>query len=427
MKPLPLQEREYRQGLYHMERRAGIPIKWFVLLVTVILWFWTIGSAPSPHVFLLFFLYFLFILAQSYFFYFSKVTLTEVKPLVIFSYFVDVVFVTLLIYFDLATNNTGPSGYHDFYLLYFLLVMRGFALFQSLTEIILVNILISMLYLLTLGLQKIEFRFLYDSNFAVSLVLIWLVILMSWFIISTITRQKMELLDIHDRLLRTDNLARVGELAAGVAHEINNPIGIIAATAEYLKKRLEPGDERLDDIEAIYSEAMRCKEIVQEMLTYANPRPIGSGPLDMRAINEEVLHFVFPNYKADLYEVIREYDEDVPIFMGDANLIKQALLNLYINARQAIPPDVQGRIVSRVQSRQRGRSVAIEIEDNGVGIDEPDMDHIFEPFFTRKAEGTGLGLAVTQRIIEMFKGTIKIRRGERGGTCFTLTFPAVQK
>ena len=208
--------------------------------------------------------------------------------------------------------------------------------------------LISIIYILTFYSQGQGLDFIAKPNFAASLVLIWLVILMSWYIVTIITKQKMELLDVHDRLLRADNLARVGELAAGVAHEINNPIGIIAATAEYLKMCTEPGDDRLEEIDAIYKEAMRCKDIVQQMLTYANPRPAGLAPIEPRSINDEVLHFVFPKNRAGETEDVREYVDDPPIFQADPNLLKQALMNLYINAKQSIPEGQPGRIVARV-------------------------------------------------------------------------------
>jgi signal transduction histidine kinase len=297
-------------------------------------------------------------------------------------------------------------------------------LFKTVAETIFVNLLISILYILTFYVGRLNFSFLLDTNFSVSLILIWLVILMTWFIVAIITKQKMELLEVHDRLLRADNLSRVGELAAGVAHEINNPIGIIAATAEYLKMKLPAGDELLEEIDAIHKEAMRCKDIVQEMLTYANPRPAGTAQIEPQSLNDEVLHFVFPKNRSGRFEVIRQYDTDPPIFLADPNLVKQALLNLYINAKQAVPDGSPGRIVSRVLSQGRGRKVCFEVEDNGGGIASDDMEHIFEPFFTRKAHGTGLGLAVTQQIVEKFGGTISVRAANGGGSIFTVTFPA---
>lgn len=448
-RPLPLQEQEYRQGLYRLERHAIIPLKICMLLVTFLLWVKFIGrglivntSGNAEPVFFLFLLYALSILAQCYFFYISTVTINQIRPFTLFSYLIDVVFVTLLIYFDLQTvdynslegilRNSGnmiqrvdPNPNHNFYLLYFLLVMRGFALFKTLKETIFVQLLISIIYVLTFYLRNPDANF-FDPSFTVSLVLIWLVILMSWFLVMIITKQKIELLEVHERLLRSESLVRVGELAAGVAHEINNPIGIIATTAAYLKRSMPDGDGHLEEIDMIQSEAMRCKEIVQEMLTYANPRTLGTTLFHPQAINDEVLDFVFPRKRDSRIEVTREYANDLPFMEADPNLLKQALLNLYMNARQAIPEERMGRVVSRITTDRHARNITFEIEDNGIGIASEDLEHIFEPFFTRKARGTGLGLAVTQRIVEKFNGRISVHPAEGEGTVFVLEFPAVK-
>ena len=213
VRPVPLQEQEYRQGLYRLERHAIIPLKWCVLSVTFFLWMSVIGREITPAVFGLFLVYFLTNLALSYFFYMNRVPSGQIRPFTLVSYLLDVTFVTLLIYFDISTLGTQTN--HNFYLLYFLLVMRGFALFKTIKETIFVNLLISVLYIITFYLRYTGFSFLFDAEFAVSLILIWLVIMMSWFIVMIITRQKMELLEVHERLLRAESLARVGELAAG--------------------------------------------------------------------------------------------------------------------------------------------------------------------------------------------------------------------
>ncbi|MCE5228073.1 hypothetical protein LLG95_00560 [bacterium] len=445
-RPLPLQEQEYRVGLLRLERTAIIPFKFCTLLATFVLWIKFIGSEQlSEPAFFLFLLYFLSILAQCYFFYVSTVTMNQIRPFTLISYLIDVVFVTLLIFFDTVDLNTiegirasasllqqqtiearGIETNHNFYLLYFLLVMRGFALFKTLKETIFVNLLISIIYIITMYLRTYDPHNLFTASFSISLVLIWLVIIMSWFLVMLITKQKIELLEVHERLLRSESLVRVGELAAGVAHEINNPIGIIATTAAYLKRSLPDDSEHVEDIKMIEDEAMRCKEIVQEMLTYANPRTLGTTLLQPQAINDEVLDFVFPRKRESRFEVVREYGEELPLMEADPNLLKQALLNLYMNARQAIPEERMGRIISRIGADRHGRTITFEIEDNGVGIAAEDIEHIFEPFFTRKARGTGLGLAVTQRIVEKFNGRISVHNADGEGTVFALEFPAVR-
>lgn len=427
-RPLPLQEQEYRLGLLRIERTAIIPFKFAVLAATYVLWssFIQVDRLSTP-VFALFMIYFLSILAQCYFFYVSTVSMNQIRPFTLFSYLVDVVFVTLLIFFETIDPYTLPGTDHNnFYLLYFLLVMRGFALFKTLKETIFVNLLISIIYIITVYLRTFDTAKLFTASFTISLVLIWLVILMSWFLVMLITKQKIELLEVHERLLRSESLVRVGELAAGVAHEINNPIGIIATTAAFVKRSLPEGDGLVEDIDMIQNEAMRCKEIVQEMLTYANPRTLGTTLFQPQALNDEVLDFVFPRKRESRFEVVRQYEAELPLMEADPNLLKQALLNLYMNARQAIPEERAGKIVARIGSDRHGHRITFEIEDNGVGIAPEDIEHIFEPFFTRKARGTGLGLAVTQRIVEKFNGRIAVHPADGEGTVFTLEFPAVK-
>jgi signal transduction histidine kinase len=178
-------------------------------------------------------------------------------------------------------------------------------------------------------------------------------------------------------------------------------------------------------VEAIHAEAMRCKQIVQEMLTYARPRPIGLSAVEPRSLNDEVLSFVFPRNRQERYQLIREYAENPGLLMADPNLLKQALLNLYLNAQQAIPDGELGKITARIA--RFGRWVRFEVEDNGTGIAEEDLDHIFNPFFTRKPTGTGLGLAVTQRIVEQFEGSITVRPAVPRGTVFCIDFPRMEE
>lgn len=427
MQPLSSSEREYRQSLLRIERRAVIPLKWLVLVVTLFLWFLIIGGLPAPAIFYLFLGYFLVTLADTYFFMLSRLTDRQILWAAHASYLADVAFVALLVYLDLGTGHMGATGHHDFYLLYFLVIMRGFALFRRVSTTLVVNLVISFLYVLTFTLQRFHFTIFFRTQYAVSLMLIWLVILVSWLLVAAITRQKMELLAVHEQWMRTENLARLGQMAASVAHEINNPIGVIATTADYLKQISEPEDPRREELESIQSEAMRCKQIVQQMLTYANPRPTGRVPVDLVALVEEVEGFVFPAGVREGFELRREDAAAAALVWADPNLLKQALLNLYINARQAIPEGRRGRIVTRLRPHEHGRRVRLEIEDNGVGIEPGDLESIFDPFFTRKEAGTGLGLAVTQRLVETLGGAISVRSTPGKGSTFTIDLSAAEE
>ncbi|MBI1785872.1 hypothetical protein HYR69_12075 [Candidatus Sumerlaeota bacterium] len=233
----------------------------------------------------------------------------------------------------------------------------------------------------------------------------------------------MDLIRVHEQIMRAESLVRMGALAAGVAHEINNPIGIIIANTEYLKTSVEPGHPMLDDLEAIHRESNRCRDIVQQMLAYANPKPGGITRVDARALNDEVLQFVFPRGHAGSISVVKDYSGAPPHIMADPNLVKQALLNLYINARQSIPEGEAGTITVRVHATKFPAAAIIEIEDTGIGIPSEDLAQVFDPFFSRKPKGTGMGLAMTHRIVDSFGGTITIANAHPRGTIVTMKFP----
>lgn len=422
MNPLPLKEREYRLSLLRAERRAIIPVKWFILAVTAGLWLTLIDRNPPAAILGLFAAYAFLNAAETWWLYVRRVGLDHVRPITLVSYLADVVYVTVLIYFNLA-----EQPYSDFYILYFLLVMRGFALFTTFIETLLVNTLISVLFILMLYLQQLSLAFIAEPDFVVRIVLIWLVLLMAWFIMVVMNQQKMDLIRAHDRLGRAENLARLGELAAGVAHEINNPLGIIIANVEFLKRGAAEGTPMREDLDAILNETHRCKEIIRQLLAYANPRPSGLAMLQLAPLLEEVLQFMFPRSRAADVEIVRDIQADVPPVLADPNLLKQALLNLLVNARQAIPAEARGRIAVRLASSWYPPSVVLEIEDNGTGIAPEDLPHVFDPFFTRKPSGTGLGLPTTQRIIESFRGSIFIFPVQPKGTRVRIILPSAIK
>lgn len=425
MRPIPIREREYRQSLLRIERNAVLPAKVFVLVVSAGLWIALQSEAPAPPLVLVFGLYLLAILIEGAVVYVSPPSLASIKPVSFLSYAVDVAYVSALIYFDTATNYLGESAHSNFYILCFLLIMRGFALFRSMAGAIVINILLSFLFVLTVRLQNASFEFITDPEFAVQLILIWLVILMAWFIMMVFNEQRTDLIRIQDQLMRSEQLARIGEIAAGVAHEINNPLGVILATTQYLERTMEPGDANLEEIRAIRRETDRCKNIVQQLMTYAKPAPQETTLISPRELNEEVIRFAFMKGQEQV-ALEQECAADLPLIRADANLVKQALLNLYLNARQALAGREAAKIRTRLFPSRRRRFVFIEIEDNGPGIAAEDYAHLFEPFFTRREGGTGLGLAMTQRIVESFGGRIRVEPVRTGGTRVQLKFPAVR-
>lgn len=413
---------EFCRWLMEAERHAVLPLKWALLLCSIFVWEYTRPGLtwPEVDVFAVFFTYALSILAIHYFLAFSKVPPQQVRAFCYASYGVDLAYVTALIYLDNAHARAPGLGAIDFYILYFLLLMRGFVLYRSAVETIAVNVLISLLFVFSVWLHERTLTFVFKRSFLVKMSLVWMVILLAWFIFDMINRQKFELLRARERLYESERLRALGELAAGVAHEVNNPIGIISAYAEYLLRQADGDDPRREDYKVILDEAQRCKKIVSELVDFARPSEARREPTDLCSLNDEVLRFVFHDRTDNRLQIKKNYAQHLPLVLVDPSQIKQALLNVYVNAQQALGAD-GGEIAVSIAAIGRG-SVRIEIADNGRGINPKDLARVFDPFFTRKPGGTGLGLAITRRLVESNDGEIEMRPRQPRGVIVAMTF-----
>jgi two-component system sensor histidine kinase HydH len=229
-------------------------------------------------------------------------------------------------------------------------------------------------------------------------------------------------MQVRERLMRSENLATLGEIVAGVAHEINNPVGIISAYADFLLKRAGDKTELTEDFQVIRSEAKRCQQIVAQLLSFANPNVSRMQEVELSIINEEVLHLLFLDKRNNLIDIQQRLSPDCGPIQVDAVQLKQALLNIYMNARHAMGD--QGRIdIDMRPDPDRRRTVRITIRDTGPGISEEAKASLFDPFYTSKDQGTGLGLAITRRIIEAHDGSIEATNAEEGGAVFTIRLP----
>lgn len=421
---MPQQEREFLRGLRWIEKRAILPLKWASLVIAVAFWILSRPGnwAPAVEVFALFTFYFMYNAGESYLFWFSRVSVHQVWAVCFVSYLVDLVFVTLLVYFD-AHRYPAPDGpATDFYVFYFLMILRGVALFRTPRGNLAANALVGAAYAISLLWQDPTPEWYTAQNNVIRAVFIGLVIMMAWFIVSIINQQKEELMRAREDLVRSENLAALGELAAGVAHEINNPIGIISAYAEFLDKNARKDDPRREDYQTIYKEARRCERIVGELLNYARPTAPGRSSVDLTVLTDEVLTFVSHRPGAESVQVVRDYPEQVPTLLLEPGVMKQALLNIVLNAYQAM--EKKGgvlRISFRVEPMW-GR-VRLRIEDTGRGISQEQLKRVFDPFFTTRHGGTGLGLAITRRIVEAQGGRIEINSVPGEGTTVDLIFP----
>ncbi len=230
---------------------------------------------------------------------------------------------------------------------------------------------------------------------------------------------------------RAEKLAAVGRLAAGVVHEINNPLATISACSEALEQRVEEGafaeSDAAEDLNEylglIKSEAFRCKSITTGLLDFSRIRTGDRHPLDVGDILRSSANLISHQKRGEQIEFKVEIDGELPLVNADSGHLQQAVIALATNAIDAMPDG--GMLIFRAFSN--AKSVSIEIEDTGTGIPSEDMSKIFEPFFTTKevGKGTGLGLAVCYGIITDHGGRLSVRSNLGKGTTFTILLPVV--
>ena len=224
------------------------------------------------------------------------------------------------------------------------------------------------------------------------------------------------------QLAQADKLASVGRLAAGIAHEINNPLTGVLTYASLLAKRLPPEDSMCEDVEVIIRETKRCRTIIKELLDFARPTPPSRRPTDLNEVVRHSLAVVMNQLSLNQINLALDLGEGLPEAYADGNQIEQVVVNLLLNAADAVEAG-QGRIRLVTRALDEG-FVELRVEDNGHGIKAEDLPHLFEPFFSTKGNrGTGLGLAVTWGILESHGGTIDVQSVLGAGTTFLIRIP----
>ncbi len=234
-------------------------------------------------------------------------------------------------------------------------------------------------------------------------------------------REQTEVLfQTEEHLRRADRLSALGELSAGMAHEIRNPLGSIKGAAEILRDDYGPGEPKFEFIQILLKETDRLNGIVQEFLSFARPKPPELQETDINGVIESVLTLTAQPLRKAGVVLRKELDPAIGPRNLDAGLLKQAFLNLVLNAVQAMP---EGGTLT-VMSALRGDLLEVSVADTGVGIPSEDRKKLFSPFFTTKEGGTGLGLAITYRIVENHRGTIDVESEPGKGARFTVRIPA---
>lgn len=221
-------------------------------------------------------------------------------------------------------------------------------------------------------------------------------------------------------LAQQGKMASLGVLSSGVAHEINNPLGVILGYASYIEGKTSEDDPNYKFIHEIKRESKRCKKIVQDLLSYARtPKPVLEWT-DVNDLLEQIVDFAANHTDMHHVTIVKDLSPDLPRVMADGDQIRQVAINLILNAGAAMAGEGSLTVKSFLDAEGY---VTIVFRDNGSGIPPEDMEKIFEPFFTTKARGTGLGLAITKQIIEMHHGKISILSEVGKGTDVIVKLP----
>ena len=231
--------------------------------------------------------------------------------------------------------------------------------------------------------------------------------------------------DAENRLVQAAKLAAVGEMAAGIAHELNNPLTTVTGFTELILDEMNQDAPHRADVEMVLHEALRARGVVRRLLDFARQGERTRARADINQIVDDVLALTTNFIHTNGVQLKVEFQKDLPWVSVDSNQMKQVFLNLVHNALQAMPTGGSLRIKTETRSRDKRELVIVSIQDSGIGIDTKDIDRIFEPFFTTKGNqgGTGLGLSVTYGIVTDHGGTLEVESQPGEGSTFTVWLP----
>jgi two-component system NtrC family sensor kinase len=243
-----------------------------------------------------------------------------------------------------------------------------------------------------------------------------------WLILFDDVTQRIRL---EEQVFQNEKLTSLGLLAAGVAHEVNTPLAVISNYIQMLAKQLPSGDPRHQLIEKVVKQTFRASEIVNNLLNFSRTGAAEFTEVNLNAVVEEVLTLVAHPFRTAQVQVTRNLQRELPSVLGSNNKLQQVFLNLFLNARDAMP---SGGVVE-IRTAAHNGSVEVEIIDNGGGIPREHLNRIFDPFFTTKSSGrgTGLGLSVSYGIVKEHSGKVDVRSTPGKGTSFRLEFPVARK
>ena len=243
-------------------------------------------------------------------------------------------------------------------------------------------------------------------------------------VIQELREAKKKIEEMQGELIQSEKLAGIGQLAAGVAHELNNPLsGVLGFTQLLLADKTLTPPQR-EDMETIHAQAQRCRVIIQNLLQFSRRQEPKKERVDMAAIVRSVIQLVKYEFSTAGIDIVEKMPPALPLIFGDAHQLQQVLLNLLTNARQALEGVPEARLI--IEAEQNNERVILRVMDNGCGIPLENLNKIFDPFFTTKpvGKGTGLGLSICYGIVQQHEGTLRAESiGLQQGATLILELP----
>ena len=235
--------------------------------------------------------------------------------------------------------------------------------------------------------------------------------------------------ELEEDLKRADRLATLGTLAAGLAHEIKNPLGGIKGAAQLLRRRAESDPSVRDYTDIMIREVNRVNQLIEQLLDLSRPTELNLEALNIHEVLEDVLMLEGQSEAAQKYHIKKNFDPSLPAIRGDRSRLTQVFLNLVKNAFQSMEQPGSVTVATRVETdfhirgngNRRRRLIWVDIADQGAGIRDEDLPHIFSPFFTTKMNGTGLGLATCYQIFKEHGGMIRVESSPGKGSVFKIS------
>lgn len=248
-----------------------------------------------------------------------------------------------------------------------------------------------------------------------------------------IMRDLSQIRTLENAIRRADRLSMIGTMAAGLAHEIKNPLGGIKGSAQLLEMELEDGSSLKEYPSVMIRETERINKIIDELLNLSRPRQASRNEVNISQVLNEIILLQRQAFAEKNLTISAQLDPSIPAILGDQDLLTQLFLNLIKNAGEAVPEGGAVCVTTRIDSEYHLSSpgertvplVKVIVEDNGPGISREQLERIFTPFYTTKSGGTGLGLATCQKIVSDHHGLLDVKQRKSGGTAFSVSLPLI--